>query len=59
MQVTFKTCVMKKTDFPKKNAAENRRKSFELERQKDAWKKYELNLRQARSGYSELELDEI
>lgn len=49
---------MKTTDFPRRNAAEIRRKAFELDRKKDAWKKYELNLRRARSGYSELELDE-
>jgi hypothetical protein len=34
------------------------KKAAELQRKKEAWKKYENNLRRARSGYSELELDE-
>ena len=50
---------MRKTDSLNRKAAENRRKTFELERKQDAWKKYEQNLRRARSGYSELELDEF
>jgi len=49
---------MKKTDSPCREAAENRRKASELERKKKAWSKYEKNIRNARSGYSELELDD-
>lgn len=50
---------MRKTYSPNRKTAENKRKTFELERKQDAWKKYELNLRQAISGYSELELDDF
>lgn len=50
---------MGKTDSPSRKSAESKRKALELERKKDAWKRYELNLRQAKSGYSELELDEF
>jgi len=56
--VTLKNIEMKKTDSPCREAAENRRKASELERKKKAWSKYEKNIRNARSGYSELELDD-
>lgn len=41
-----------KRSLMQKNAAE-------LQRKKEAWKKYEFNLRRARSGYSELEFEEF
>jgi hypothetical protein len=34
------------------------KKAAEMLRKKEAWKQYEMNLRRARSGYTELELDD-
>ena len=34
------------------------KKAADLQRKKEAWKKYESSIRRARSGYSELELEE-
>jgi len=50
---------MKPTDNPKRKIAEVKRKAAEQERKKEAWKKYESNVRRANSGYSELELDDF
>lgn len=49
---------MKKTNSKHRKDAENRRNEDDLERKKEAWNKYERTIRRARSGYSELELDE-
>jgi len=50
---------MNPTDNPNRKIAAQKRKAVELERKKEAWKKYESNIRRANSGYSELELDDF
>jgi hypothetical protein len=49
---------MRDTESNQKKRALMQKKATELQRKKEAWKKYESNLRRARSGYSELDLDE-
>lgn len=49
---------MKYTGSNSQKHALMQKKAAELQRKKEAWKKYESNLKRARSGYSELELDE-
>lgn len=45
---------MKKTELSNKKADEIRRQAADLEQKKEAWKRYEWNIRHANSGYSEL-----
>ena len=49
---------MKYTESNSQKRANMQKKAAELHRKKEAWKKYETNLKRARSGYSELELDD-
>jgi hypothetical protein len=49
---------MKKTNSKTRKAVENRGNEDDLKRKKEAWNKYERTIRRARTGYSELELDE-
>ena len=49
---------MKYIESNSQKRATMQKKAAEFHRKKEAWKKYESNLRRARSGYSELELDE-
>jgi hypothetical protein len=49
---------MKKTNSKHGKASENKINEDDLERKKEAWIKYERTIRRARTGYSELELDE-
>ena len=49
---------MKRKETYSQKHSWDHKKAAEEERKKDAWKKYEMHLRRARSGYSELDLDE-
>ena len=49
---------MRYTESNPQKRALMQKKAAEFLRKKEAWKKYESNLRRARSGYSELDLDE-
>jgi len=46
----------KESDFRKRALIQ--KKASELSRKEEAWKKYEMHLRRAKSGDSELELDD-
>ena len=49
---------MRYTESNPQKRASMQKKAAELHRKKEAWKKYESNLKRTRSGYSELDLDE-
>jgi len=49
---------MKYHESNSEKRANMQKKAAELHRKQEAWKKYESNLKRARSGYSELEMDE-
>jgi len=52
------SAVMRYIESNPQKRALMQKKAAELQRKKEAWKKYESNLRRARSGNSELELEE-
>jgi hypothetical protein len=50
---------MKYKESNDQKRAATRKRDSDVDRKQNAWKKYEMNLRRAREGYSELELDEF
>ena len=49
---------MKFADSNPQKRAKLQKKASEQEQKKEAWKKYEMNLKRARNDYSELDLDD-
>lgn len=48
---------MRNTEMSRKRIASIKRNMNDLERKKEAWKRYEMRLRRSNSGDSELDLD--